>query len=81
MSTEVRVRKSFRKVEQEHDDARSQGNKDPTELETLILAWKRICELPPDDPNSFFVIGGYHGEPFRGVCPLTEQVTTKLTGA
>src|ERR1700733_9717929 len=23
-------------------------------------------ELPPTDPNSFFMIGGYHGEPFRG---------------
>jgi tyrosinase len=31
-----------------------------------MRAWKGIKELPPDDPNSFFVIGGYHGEPFRG---------------
>jgi tyrosinase len=31
-----------------------------------IRAWKGIQELPPTDPNSFFVLGGYHGEPFRG---------------
>jgi tyrosinase len=31
-----------------------------------MRAWKGIKELPPDDPRSFFTIGGYHGEPFRG---------------
>lgn len=31
-----------------------------------MRAWKGIKELPPDDPRSFFVLGGYHGEPFRG---------------
>jgi len=36
------------------------------ELDNLMRAWKGIKELPPNDPNSFFVIGGYHGEPFRG---------------
>ncbi|GLQ82766.1 pigment biosynthesis-related tyrosinase [Mesorhizobium huakuii] len=36
------------------------------ELDDLMRAWKGIKELPPDDPNSFFMIGGYHGEPFRG---------------
>ena len=35
-------------------------------LESLWRAWKGIKELPPDDANSFFTIGGYHGEPFRG---------------
>jgi tyrosinase len=31
-----------------------------------MRAWKGIKELSPDDPRSFFVLGGYHGEPFRG---------------
>ena len=31
-----------------------------------MRAWKGIKELSPDDPNSFFMLGGYHGEPFRG---------------
>ncbi|TCW84483.1 tyrosinase [Burkholderia sp. SRS-46] len=31
-----------------------------------MRAWKGIKALPPDDPNSFFMIGGFHGEPFRG---------------
>ncbi|MER8929199.1 tyrosinase family protein [Mesorhizobium sp. M0767] len=39
---------------------------DTKALETLMRAWKGIKDLPPDDPNSFFMIGGFHGEPFRG---------------
>jgi len=35
-------------------------------LEDLMRAWKAIKELPADDPRSFFTLGGYHGEPFRG---------------
>jgi len=35
-------------------------------LETLMRAWKGIKELDYTDDNSFFKIGGYHGEPFRG---------------
>ena len=31
-----------------------------------MRAWKGIKELPYNDFNSFFLIGGYHGEPFRG---------------
>ena len=40
------------------------GNHEP--IETLMKAWAGIQALPPTDPNSFFVIGGFHGEPFRG---------------
>ena len=29
-----------------------------------MRAWKGIQELPPEDDRSFFVLGGYHGEPF-----------------
>lgn len=56
----LRVRRSLTDIQADYES----GNK--TELENLWRAWKGIQELPPDDPNSFFVIGGYHGEPFRG---------------
>ena len=56
----LRVRRSLHDVQDDY----AAGNK--AELEALWRAWKGIKDLPPDDPNSFFVIGGYHGEPFRG---------------
>lgn len=58
--TVPRVRKSIRDLEA----AYSQGDK--AELETLIRAFAGIQKLQPNDPNSFFKIAGYHGEPFRG---------------
>ncbi|MBW4597476.1 MAG: tyrosinase family protein [Brasilonema angustatum HA4187-MV1] len=57
---ELRVRRSI----QELQDDFEKGNKKP--LEDLMRAWKGIKELPPDNPHSFFMLGGYHGEPFRG---------------
>lgn len=36
------------------------------ELDNLVRAFVAIQQLPPDHPDSFFVIAGYHGEPFRG---------------
>ena len=54
------VRRSLIELQQEHDQ--NQGN----ELEKLVAAWAYIKSLPSDDPNSFFIIGGYHGEPFQG---------------
>ncbi|KXJ86062.1 hypothetical protein Micbo1qcDRAFT_219907 [Microdochium bolleyi] len=36
------------------------------ERDDLVRAWAGIQKLSPDDPNSFFMIAGYHGEPFRG---------------
>jgi tyrosinase len=45
-------------------DERQNGK--PEALDALMTAWKGIEDREPDDPNSFFVIGGYHGEPFRG---------------
>jgi tyrosinase len=45
-------------------DDRENGK--PEALDALMTAWKGIQDREPDDPNSFFVIGGYHGEPFRG---------------
>jgi tyrosinase len=55
-----RVRRSIQDIQEDYES----GNKKP--LEDLMRAWKGIKELGPDDPNSFFMIGGYHGEPFRG---------------
>lgn len=56
----VRLRRSISAIQADYDA----GNK--TELENLMRAWKGIKELPSSDPNSFFTIGGFHGEPFRG---------------
>lgn len=56
----LRVRRSLTALQDDYD----KGNK--KELETLWRAWRGIKALPPEDPNSFFMIGGYHGEPFRG---------------
>jgi tyrosinase len=41
-------------------------NGEPEALDAVMRAWKGIQDREPDDPGSFFVIGGYHGEPFRG---------------
>jgi tyrosinase len=59
-SPALRVRRSLTELQDQY----TSGNK--RALEDLMRAWKGIKELPPDDPNSFFVIAGYHGEPFRG---------------
>ncbi len=55
----IGVRRSIRELQEEYDS----GNKKP--LEDVVRAWKGIKELPADDPRSFFVLGGYHGEPFQ----------------
>jgi len=39
---------------------------DQAPLEKVMRAWKGIKERDPNDPKSFFVLGGYHGEPFHG---------------
>ena len=62
----VRIRRSFRELEKEHYAARAAGSKSSTELETLILAFKGIQGLEHTNQDSFFVIAGYHGMPFRG---------------
>lgn len=36
------------------------------ERDDLVRAFAGIQKLEPTDPNSFFMIAGYHGEPFRG---------------
>ncbi|WP_406664333.1 tyrosinase family protein [Gallaecimonas sp. GXIMD1310] len=56
----LNTRYSVRELQQQYDA----GNKQP--LEDLLRAWIGIKALPPEDLNSFFVLGGYHGEPFAG---------------
>jgi tyrosinase len=58
--TPLRVRRSITELQDEYTKG------DRKALETLMRAWKGIKELPPDDSRSFFKLGGYHGEPFRG---------------
>jgi tyrosinase len=53
------VRRSLTEIQAEYEG----GDKEA--LETLMRAWKGIKDLPADDPHSFFMLGGYHGEPFR----------------
>lgn len=36
------------------------------ELDHLVRAFHAIQSLPPTDPDSFFYIAAFHGEPFRG---------------
>ncbi|MGE8399209.1 MAG: tyrosinase family protein, partial [Burkholderiales bacterium] len=59
MSSTPSVRRSLSDIQADYD----QGKK--AELENLIRAWKGIKDLPANDPNSFFTLGGLHGEPFR----------------
>lgn len=54
------IRRSISDIQADYDN----GNK--IELERLMRAWKGIKELDPADLRSFFILGGYHGEPFRG---------------
>jgi tyrosinase len=56
----LRVRRSILDIQRDYEN----GNK--AELENLMRAWQGIKRLDPTDLNSFFIIGGYHGEPFRG---------------
>jgi len=61
MSThKPRLRRSITDIQADYDRG------DKAELETLMRAWRGIKALPPEDPRSFFVLGGFHGEPFRG---------------
>jgi len=56
----LKTRRSLIDLEMDY----TQGNKAP--LENLMRAWKGIKELDYTLDDSFFKIGGYHGEPFRG---------------
>ncbi len=58
--SQLKIRPSVRELQTKYE------NGDKTPLENLMRAWKGIKELPPDNPHSFFMLGGFHGEPFRG---------------
>lgn len=55
-------------------DQHAHGGDGVKPLEDVIRAWQGIQALLPTDPNSFFVVGGFHGEPFRGA-GITDGVT------
>ena len=59
-ATGLKVRKSIDVLQEQY----LKGEKKA--LEDLMRAWQGIKALPATHPNSFFMIGGYHGEPFRG---------------
>ncbi|BAV06613.1 tyrosinase [Filimonas lacunae] len=54
------VRRSILEIQREYELGTS------NELEKVVTAWAYIKALPATDLNSFFCIGGYHGEPFAG---------------
>ncbi|NLR66903.1 tyrosinase family protein [Chitinophaga varians] len=56
----IGVRRSIIEIQNDYDAGIN------NDLEKLMTAWAYIKALPPTDPNSFFLIGGYHGEPFAG---------------
>ena len=56
-----RVRHSLQYVQHLYN-----SGEDRLKLENLIRAYRGIQALPPDDPNSFFLISSFHGLPFRG---------------
>jgi tyrosinase len=60
MTTEPRVRRSLYELQAAYEAG------DTKPLEDLWTAWRYIKELPAGHPHSFFTLGGYHGEPFRG---------------
>ena len=56
-----RIRDSLQHVQYLYD-----SDEDRSQLENLVRAFRGIQALPPNNPNSFFVIAGYHGLNFRG---------------
>jgi tyrosinase len=56
-----RVRHSIQYIQQKYD-----SGEDRSLLEGLVRAFRGIQKLKPDNPDSFWMIAGYHGEPFRG---------------
>ncbi len=56
----LRLRRPITELQKDYEA----GNR--KSLDDLMRAWKGVKELPASDPNSFFRLGGFHGEPFRG---------------
>ena len=63
----IRVRRSIESIYNDYLIGQQTGNPALQKpLNDLIRAWRGITKLDPTDTNSFFNIGGLHGEPFRG---------------
>ena len=58
---ETRVRYSLQYVQNLYDTGENRSM-----LENLVRAFRGIQALPPDNPDSFSIIAGYHGMPWRG---------------
>lgn len=59
----ARVRQSIESLQNEY----LKGNTKP--LDKLMTAWRGIQAKSvedPTNPNGFFALGGFHGEPFHG---------------
>ena len=70
-SSNPSIRHSVRELEKMH----ASGTTKPRDM--LLLAWQAMKSLPPTDPQSFFVVGGYHGEPFVAENP--QYKSSKVT--
>jgi tyrosinase len=63
----IRIRRSIESIYNDYLIGQNSGSPALQKpLNDLIRARKGIIELGHTDPNSFFNIGGLHGEPFRG---------------
>ncbi len=40
-------------------------SKDRAKFEVFLKALRDVQNLPPENPNSYWAIAGYHGEPFK----------------
>jgi len=40
---------------------------DKATLQNIVKAFRAVQALPPSNPDSYYCIAGYHGEPFRGI--------------
>jgi tyrosinase len=56
------------------------GEGDKAPLENLVRAFRGIQLLPPTDPNSFHVLGGYHGQPFRDSAKFEHEANENYWG-
>ncbi|WP_332878387.1 tyrosinase family protein [Massilia sp. S19_KUP03_FR1] len=57
----IRTRRSILEIQTSFEN-----KTDTKTLEDLMTAWAGIQAIAASDPTSFFVLAGYHGEPFRG---------------
>lgn len=66
MAAKPRVRQSLQEVY-----ANYESGKDRQTLQKVIRAFQCLQAKKFSDPDSFYVLGGWHGEPFRGPAKLS----------